>query len=228
MNVEVRCGSPGRGPVCAWRGARRAHAAPLAWGAVCGILAKWGSTRRRAKAGRDIETRIHFAKGGPGIWQNDTSGDEGSRNDLSNTCEGRHRSISPMTISMLPTMAGMSAMRQPRQISLVTLRLQKLDERARTRKGTASLAGRPTTRSPSGRGGTRSPRKPPPGQRPWRLDPVRSLGRGILSQPLLHRLLMMLHPAQHADVKPVPGVADDGGPGASGKGGMMALKSYCS
>ena len=50
-----------------------------------------------------------------------------------------------MTISMLPTMAGTSAIRQPRQISLVTLRLQKLDDRARTRSGTASLAGRPTT-----------------------------------------------------------------------------------
>src|SRR5207244_5658122 len=58
---------------------------------------------------------------------------------------GRQRSISPMTMSIEPTMAGTSAIRQPRQISLVTLRLQKLDERARTRNGTASLAGRPTT-----------------------------------------------------------------------------------
>src|SRR5207244_9903722 len=32
----------------------------------------------------------------------------------------RYRSISPMTMSILPTMAGTSAMRQPRQISLVT------------------------------------------------------------------------------------------------------------
>ena len=46
-----------------------------------------------------------------------------------------------MTMSMLPTMAGTSAIRQPRQISLVTLRLQKLDERARTRSGTGLLAG---------------------------------------------------------------------------------------
>ncbi len=42
-------------------------------------------------------------------------------------------------------MAGTSAMRQPRQISSVTERLQKLDERARTRRGTASFVGRPTT-----------------------------------------------------------------------------------
>ncbi len=52
---------------------------------------------------------------------------------------------SPMTKSRLPTMAGTSAMRQPRQISFVTLRLQKHDDRARTRNGTASFAGRPTT-----------------------------------------------------------------------------------
>src|SRR5208283_1798158 len=56
-----------------------------------------------------------------------------------------YRSTSPMTKSMLPTMAGMSAIRQPRQSSLVTLKLQKHDERARTRNGTGSLAGRPTT-----------------------------------------------------------------------------------
>ena len=46
-----------------------------------------------------------------------------------------------MTMSMLPTIAGTSAIRQPRQISSVTLRLQKLDDRARTRSGTGSLAG---------------------------------------------------------------------------------------
>jgi cyclopropane fatty-acyl-phospholipid synthase-like methyltransferase len=56
-----------------------------------------------------------------------------------------HLSISPMTMSMLPTMAGTSAIKQPRQISSVTLRLQKLDDRARTRNGTPSLGGRPTT-----------------------------------------------------------------------------------
>ena len=55
------------------------------------------------------------------------------------------RSISPMTMSMLPTIAGTSAIRQPWQMALVTLRLEKLDERARTRNGTASLLGRPTT-----------------------------------------------------------------------------------
>ena len=35
---------------------------------------------------------------------------------------------------MLPTIAGTSAIRQPRQMALVTLRLQKLDDRARTRQ----------------------------------------------------------------------------------------------
>src|SRR5205807_7520856 len=40
-----------------------------------------------------------------------------------------YRSISPMTMSMLPTIAGMSAIRQPRQRALVTLRLLKLDDR---------------------------------------------------------------------------------------------------
>lgn len=57
----------------------------------------------------------------------------------------RHLSISPITMSIEPTIAGISAIRQPRQISLVTDRLQKLEERARTRRGTASLVGRPTT-----------------------------------------------------------------------------------
>ena len=57
----------------------------------------------------------------------------------------RHRSISPMTMSMLPMMAGTSAIRQPLQISLATLRLQKQPDRARTRSGTASFPGRPTT-----------------------------------------------------------------------------------
>src|SRR5262249_28735964 len=63
-------------------------------------------------------------------------------------CSGRwaaHRSISPMTMSILPTIAGISAMRQPRQRAFVTLRFQKLDDRARTRSGTGSLVLRPTT-----------------------------------------------------------------------------------
>lgn len=56
----------------------------------------------------------------------------------------RYRSISPMTMSMLPTIAGTSAIRQPLHRGLVTLRLEKLDERARTRRGTMDLAGLPT------------------------------------------------------------------------------------
>ena len=44
---------------------------------------------------------------------------------------------------MLPTMAGTSAIGQPRHRALVTLRLEKLDERARTRSGTGSLVLRP-------------------------------------------------------------------------------------
>src|SRR5207237_8182202 len=47
-----------------------------------------------------------------------------------------HRSISPMTMSMLPTIAGTSAIRQPRQSVSQTLKLQKLDDLARTRNGT--------------------------------------------------------------------------------------------
>jgi hypothetical protein len=46
---------------------------------------------------------------------------------------------------MLPTIAGTSAIKHPWQSSLQTLRLQKQDDRARTRKGTGSLLGRPTT-----------------------------------------------------------------------------------
>lgn len=56
-----------------------------------------------------------------------------------------HLSISPMTMSMLPTIAGMSAIRQPRHRSLVTLRFEKLEERARTRRGTWAFCGLPTT-----------------------------------------------------------------------------------
>ena len=56
-----------------------------------------------------------------------------------------HRSISPITMSILPTTAGTSAMRQSRQISSVTLRLAKHDERARTRNGTMLLLAPPTT-----------------------------------------------------------------------------------
>lgn len=47
----------------------------------------------------------------------------------------RYRSISPITMSSEPTIAGTSASRQPRQSSLVTERLQKQEERARTRHG---------------------------------------------------------------------------------------------
>ncbi len=49
----------------------------------------------------------------------------------------RHRSISPMTMSSEPTMAGTSAIRQPRQSSCVTERLQNELERARARQGIA-------------------------------------------------------------------------------------------
>ena len=52
-----------------------------------------------------------------------------------NSSEACHRSISPMTMSREPTMAGTSAMRQPRQSSCVTERLQKELERARARQG---------------------------------------------------------------------------------------------
>ena len=63
-----------------------------------------------------------------------------------NNCDKRpHRSISPMTISIEPTIAGISAMRQPSQILPATLRFAKLDERARTRNGTWPFAGLPTT-----------------------------------------------------------------------------------
>lgn len=54
-------------------------------------------------------------------------------------------SISPITMSVEPMMAGKSPIRQPRQISPITLKLEKLEERARTRNGTFSLFGRPTT-----------------------------------------------------------------------------------
>ena len=48
-----------------------------------------------------------------------------------------YRSISPMTTSSEPTMAGTSAMRHPRQRSLVTDRLQNELLRARARQGIA-------------------------------------------------------------------------------------------
>jgi hypothetical protein len=46
-------------------------------------------------------------------------------------------------MSIEPTIAGTSAIRQPRQVSLVTLRLLKLGNR--TRSGTYALFGAPTT-----------------------------------------------------------------------------------
>ena len=120
-----------------------------------------------------------------------------------------HLSISPMTMSMLPTMAGTSAMRQPRQISLVTLRLQKLDDRARTRSGTAilgvpaddveahlaaralrldvGLARRQVTR---------------------RLDAVRALGRRRSARSACSHDLDALDHLQHAHVEAVPAVAE--------------------
>ena len=55
----------------------------------------------------------------------------------------RYRSISPITISSEPTMAGMSAMRIPRQSGPVTDRLQKQELLARARNGSASPS--PTT-----------------------------------------------------------------------------------
>jgi hypothetical protein len=58
---------------------------------------------------------------------------------------GSYRSISPITMSIEPTMAGMSAISQLAEIALVTLRFEKQDDRARTRKGTFSLVLRPTT-----------------------------------------------------------------------------------
>ena len=51
---------------------------------------------------------------------------------------GNYRSISPITMSNEPTIAGMSAIRQPRHRSLVTDRLQNELLRARTRHGIAS------------------------------------------------------------------------------------------
>ena len=49
--------------------------------------------------------------------------------------ESPQRSISPITMSSEPTMAGTSAIRQPRHISCVTDRLQKQLLRARARQG---------------------------------------------------------------------------------------------
>lgn len=49
-----------------------------------------------------------------------------------------YRSISPITTSNEPTIAGMSAIKQPRQRAFVTDKLQKLLLRARARHGTAS------------------------------------------------------------------------------------------
>ena len=49
-----------------------------------------------------------------------------------------HLSISPITMSRLPTMAGMSAIKTPRQSSPVTDRLQKHELLARARAGSAS------------------------------------------------------------------------------------------
>src|SRR5258705_95666 len=53
-----------------------------------------------------------------------------------------------MTMSMLPMMADTSATRQPLHISPAALRLLKQLDRARTRKGTASVAGRAVQRRP--------------------------------------------------------------------------------
>ena len=49
-----------------------------------------------------------------------------------------YRSISPITMSSEPTIAGTSAIRQPRHSSWVTERLQKQLLRARTRQGIES------------------------------------------------------------------------------------------
>src|SRR5262249_43587818 len=67
---------------------------------------------------------------------------------VSNLPQRAYRSISPITTSMLPTIAGTSATRQPRHSSFVTLRFAKQLDRARTRSGTPSFEGRPTTWKP--------------------------------------------------------------------------------
>src|SRR5690349_407159 len=86
--------------------------------------------------------------------------------------ENRQRSISPMTMSMLPTMAGTSAIRQPAQIGLVTLRLRKLDDFARQRSGTLDLPGEPTTWKPiAPRGHSVSTYASPAGR--WRAGSMR-------------------------------------------------------
>src|SRR5207253_4345405 len=80
--------------------------------------ARAASIRLNAGRERKVPLQSPRAQGARGFWNKS------------------QRSISPMTMSMEPTMAGTSAMRQPRQMSFVTLRLQKLDDRARTRNGT--------------------------------------------------------------------------------------------
>src|SRR5436305_9676912 len=83
-----------------------------------------------------------------------------------------HLSTSPMTMSMLPTIAGTSAIRQPAQMALVTLKLRKLDDLARQRKGTLDLPGEPTTWKPiAPRGHSVSTYASPAGR--WRAGSMR-------------------------------------------------------
>ena len=113
-----------------------------------------------------------------------------------------------MTTSMLPTMAGTSAIRQPRQMALVVLRFEKLDERARTRKGTMSLccpadhveahlAARAFGLDVGFAGR----------QMPGQLDAMRALGRGVSLQALFDDL-DALHDFEHAHHEPMPAIAD--------------------
>jgi hypothetical protein len=60
------------------------------------------------------------------------------RSGFATTASKPHRSISPITISNEPTMAGMSAMRHPAQSGAVTDRLQNDELLARARKGLAA------------------------------------------------------------------------------------------
>jgi hypothetical protein len=62
-------------------------------------------------------------------------GTQQSGSSRTNAKDARQRSISPITMSSEPTMAGTSAIKQPRQSSCVTDRLQKQLLRARARQG---------------------------------------------------------------------------------------------
>ena len=112
-------------------GRQMAGRAKFAHSAVCDGRGQviWGAARPTAQ--REHITAVNDPRDADRLEDYSHSGSRKS----SAACHRCHRSISPMTISSDPTIAGMSAIRQPPQSSSVTERLQKDELFARALNG---------------------------------------------------------------------------------------------